>query len=163
MAGQKLDPITIRILEALQGNGRITNQALAEVVALSPSACLMRVRKLEADGVISRYRADLDIDQLDRVVEAFIEVNLANHERGELTRFEDAMAAEPHVVACHRVSGQYDYLLQVIAQDMRQLCQVADGLLSSGWGVAKIATTPILAKIKPFTGYPLDRVLRSGD
>jgi DNA-binding Lrp family transcriptional regulator len=160
VACQQLDPIDVRILETLQGHGRITNQALADQVGLSPSACLVRVRKLEAEGVIGRYLAEVEIDQLERVIEAFIEVHLINHDRSELDRFEGAMVAEPHVVACHRVSGRYDYLLRVIAGDMEQLREVADRLLSSGLGVATIATTPVLAKIKPFSGYPLERVLR---
>lgn len=163
MTGQKLDHLNVRILEELQCNARITNQELAEKVGLSPSACLVRVRKLETDGVISRYLADVDIDQLDHVIEAFIEVNLVNHERGELTKFENAMGANPHVVSCHRVSGQFDYLLLVVAQDMQQLREIADGLLSSGHGVSKISTIPILAKIKPFSGYPFRHVLHGED
>ena len=159
MPSPKLDPIDVRILEVLQGQGRITNQALAGIVALSPSACLMRTRRLEVEGVLQGYRADLALDRLAPVIEAFIEVTLGNHQRSELTRFEQAMVADPQVVACARVSGQYDYLLRVVARDMPQLREVADSLVSSPWGVAKIATTPILASIKPFVGFPLERLL----
>jgi Lrp/AsnC family leucine-responsive transcriptional regulator len=159
MKGQPLDSLNLRILEELQRDGRISNQELAERVALSPSACLARVRKLEAEGIIPRYRADLDLDRLEHAVEAFIEVSLANHQRDELTRFEQAMIAHPHVVSCHRVSGQFDALLYVVAQDMQQLRQVADDLLVAGLGVAKISTIPVLGTIKRFSGYPLRRLL----
>jgi Lrp/AsnC family leucine-responsive transcriptional regulator len=159
MHRQPLDSLNLRILEELQEDGRISNQELAERVALSPSACLARLRKLEAEGIVARYRADLDLDRLEHVVEAFIEVQLANHERGELTRFEQAMVAHPHVVSCHRVSGQFDCMLYVVAQDMQQLRQVADDLLAGRLGVAKINTIPVLATIKRFTGYPLRRLL----
>jgi len=161
MAGPKVDQLNLRILEELQAHARITNQELADKVALSPSACLVRVRRLEADGIISGYLADVDLERLEPVIEAFIEVTLGNHDRAELTRFETAMVAHPHVVACHRISGQFDCLLQVVAQDILQLRQVADSLLSGGLGVAKIATLPVLDRIKRFSGYPLRRVLRT--
>jgi DNA-binding Lrp family transcriptional regulator len=159
MSGPKVDQLNLRILEELQDQGRISNQELADKVALSPSACLMRVRRLEAEGVIRRYLADLDLDRLDHVLEAFIQVTLGNHDRTELTRFERAMVDHPHVVACHRVSGQFDCLLQVAARDMQQLREVADELLSGGLGVTKIATIPVLERVKPFSGYPLRRLL----
>lgn len=162
MKGQPLDSLNLRILEELQQDGRISNQELAERVALSPSACLARVRRLEAEGIIPRYRADLDLDRMEHVVEAFIEVCLANHERTGLNRFEQAMIAHPHVITCHRVSGQFDALLYVVAQDMQQLRQVADDLVSSGLGVAKINTIPVLDTIKRSAGYPLRQLLGEG-
>ena len=163
MKGQPLDSLNLRILEELQKDGRVSNQELAERVALSPSACLARVRKLEAEGIIPRYRADLDLDRLEHVVEAFIEVCLGNHERTGLTRFEQAMIAHPHVISCHRVSGQFDALLYVVAQDMQQLRQVADDLVSGGLGVAKINTIPVLDTIKRSAGYPLRQLLGEDD
>jgi DNA-binding Lrp family transcriptional regulator len=159
MPDLKVDQLNLSILEALQENGRMSNQDLAERVALSPSACLMRVRRLEAEGLIRRYLADLDLDRLEHVLEAFIEVTLGNHDRTELTRFERAMREHPHVVTCHRVSGQFDNLVQVVARDMQQLKEIADDLLSGGLGVTKIATIPVMERVKPFTGYPLRRVL----
>lgn len=159
MTGAKLDPINLRILEELQCHARITNQELAEKVALSPSACLTRVRKLESDGIIHRYLADLALERIDRVLEAFIEVTLENHNSSEMARFLKAVEEHPHMVSCHRVSGHFDYLLHVVAQDMPQLRQIADTLLSSGLGVSKIATIPILDRIKAFSGYPLRRLI----
>jgi Lrp/AsnC family transcriptional regulator, leucine-responsive regulatory protein len=156
---ERLDRINVRILEELQLNARITNQELAEKVALSPSACLARLRKLEADGIIQRYLADLLLEKMDRVLEAFIEVTLEHHSSGEMARFLKAVEDHPHMVSCHRVSGHYDYLLHVVVQDMPQLRQIADGLLAGDLGVAKIATIPILDRIKAFSGYPLRRLL----
>jgi Lrp/AsnC family leucine-responsive transcriptional regulator len=159
MTGEKLDPINLRILEELQGHARITNQELAERVALSPSACLARLRKLEADGIIRRYLAEVALEKLDRCLEAFIEVTLENHSSSEMARFLKAVEEHPHMVSCHRVSGHFDYLLHVVAQDMPQLREIADSLLSGGLGVSKIATIPILDRIKAFAGYPLRRLL----
>ena len=159
MTRAKLDSINLKILEELQGHARITNQELAEKVALSPSACLARVRKLEADGIIQRYSTELALERLDRILEAFIEVTLENHSSSEMVRFLKAVEEHPHMVSCHRVSGHFDYLLHVVAQDMPQLRQIADSLLSGGLGVSKIATIPILDRIKAFSGYPLRQLL----
>jgi Lrp/AsnC family transcriptional regulator, leucine-responsive regulatory protein len=155
MTGTKLDPINLRILEEMQVHARITNQELADRVALSPSACLARVRKLEADGIIQRYLADLALDKVDRIIEAFIEVTLENHSSSETARFLKAVEEHPHIVSCHRMGGHYDFLLHVVVQDMPRLRQVADELLSGDLGVSKIATIPILDRVKAFSGYPL--------
>jgi Lrp/AsnC family transcriptional regulator, leucine-responsive regulatory protein len=163
MTAAKLDRINMRILEELQGNARITNQELAEKVALSPSACLARLRRLEADGVIHRYLADIALEKVERILEAFIEVTLENHSLREMARFLKAVEEHPHLVSCHRVSGHFDYLLHVIAQDMPQLRRIADQLLSGGLGVSKIATIPILEEVKPFAGYPLRALLRDAE
>jgi Lrp/AsnC family transcriptional regulator, leucine-responsive regulatory protein len=160
MTAPKLDQINVRILEELQRNARITNQELAEKVALSPSACLARVKKLEADGILPRFMADIALEKVERILESFIEVTLENHTRSESARFLKAVDDHPHMVSCHRVSGHFDYLIHVVARDMPQLREIADYLLSGGLGVAKIATIPILEEIKPFVGYPLKDLLR---
>lgn len=156
----KLDRTHVRILEELQRNARITNQELAEQVALSPSACLARVRKLEAMGILPRYAADITLEKIAPVLEAFIEVTLENHSRHETARFLKDVEELPHVITCHRVSGHYDFLLHVITHDMPELRELADHLLSGGLGVSKIATIPILDEVKPFTGYPLRSLLK---
>ncbi len=160
MTTARLDRINLRILEELQGNARITNQELAEKVALSPSACLARVKKLEAEGILRRFTADIRLEKVERILEAFIEVTLEHHSLKEVQRFLDAAKLHPHMVSCHRVSGHYDYLLHVVARDMPQLREIADHLLSGGLGVSKIATIPILDEIKPFAGLPLRALLR---
>jgi DNA-binding Lrp family transcriptional regulator len=159
----RLDRINLRILEELQGNARITNQELAERVALSPSACLARVKRLEAEGILPRFMAAIALEKVERILSAFIEVTLENHASREMAPFLGAMRTHPHVVACHRVSGHFDYLLHVVARDMPQLREIADYLLEGGLGVAKIATIPILDEIKPFTGLPLSQLLRDAE
>src|SRR5512145_2193102 len=107
MTAARLDRINLRILEELQQNARITNQELAEKVALSPSACLARVRKLEAEGILPRFMARVALEKVERILEAFIEVSLEHHSRSGMTRFLDAVKAHPHMVSCHRVSGHF--------------------------------------------------------
>src|SRR6185295_20094295 len=97
-AASKLDRIDRKILAALQADARLTNQALSEAVALSPSACLARVRRLERSGVIQGYHARLDPFALDVGLVLYAEVTLDGHTPAELARFEEAIVALPQVV-----------------------------------------------------------------
>ena len=106
-----LDRIDRRILTALQQDGRLTNQALSERVALSPSACLARVRRLEGAGVIQGYHARLDPFAIEIGVVLYAEVTLKGHGPADLKLFEDTIAAIPAVVEASHVTGAYDYLL----------------------------------------------------
>jgi Lrp/AsnC family leucine-responsive transcriptional regulator len=107
-AGFAFDRIYRRILRELQAEGRLTNQALAERVALSASACLARVRRLEQAGVIQGYHARLDPFSLDVGLILFAEVALKGHGVEELARFERAIEALPQIVEASHVSGAYD-------------------------------------------------------
>lgn len=90
-----LDDLDRRILVALQGDGRMTNQALADAVGLSPSPCLRRVKQLEAEGVITGYVALADPDRLGLGVSAFIRVRLDRQDDRHLSTFEAAIATFP--------------------------------------------------------------------
>ena len=150
-----LDRIDRRILAALQADGRLTNQALSERVALSPSACLARVRRLEQAGVIQGYHARLDPFALDVGLVLFAEMTLDAHGPGELARFEAAIAAVPQVVEASHVTGAYDYLLKLVVADMAEWTRIAEGLTGAGLGIERINTHVLMHKPKIFTGYPI--------
>ena len=154
-AGSKLDRIDRRILTALQADGRLTNQALSECVALSPSACLARVRRLELDGVIQGYHARVDPFALDVGVVLYAEVTLEGHTPDELARFEKAIVALPQVVEASHVTGAFDYLLKVVAVDVAEWTRIAENLTSSGLGVDRINSHVMMRKPKFFVGYPV--------
>src|SRR3954467_3603518 len=116
-AANELDRIDRRILAALQADGRLTNQALSEQVALSPSACLARVRRLEQANIIQGYHARIDPYALDIGLVLFAEVTLKGHGPEELALFEAAVRTLPQVVEASHVTGAYDYLLKVVAAD----------------------------------------------
>jgi Lrp/AsnC family transcriptional regulator, leucine-responsive regulatory protein len=103
------------ILERLQTDGRIANVDLADVVALSPSACLRRLRTLEQDGVIAGYRAELDRDKLGLQLTIFVELKVEGHSKETSSRVEQALTAIPAVVACYVISGDADFLVEVAA------------------------------------------------
>lgn len=155
-AAIKLDRIDRRILAALQANARLTNQALSEQAALSPSACLARVRRLEDAGVIQGYHARVDPFAIEVGLVLYAEVTLKGHSADELHRFEHAICVLPAVVEASHMTGAYDYLLKVVAADMAEWTKIAEGLTSSELGVERINTHVMMNKPKFFVGYPVD-------
>ena len=151
----KLDRIDRRILAALQEDGRLTNQALSERVALSPSACLARVKRLERSGVIQGYHARVDPFTLDIGLVLYADITLEGHSPAELARFEEAILALPQVVEASHVTGVFDYILKVVVRDMAEWTRIAEGLTGAGLGVDRINTHMIMRKPKFFVGYPV--------
>lgn len=113
------------ILRLLQREGRISNVELAERVGLSESPCFRRVRRLEDSGVISGYRANLDRRQLGLQVTAFVLVSLDQQDDSRQKAFLACVEAESHIVECHAMSGSYDYLLKVLADNMDHFSELA--------------------------------------
>src|SRR5918997_2942967 len=105
-----LDGFDLKILAALQQDGRLTNQELADKVGLSPSPCLRRVRRLERDGFIRAYRAVLDRESVGLGLTVFVEIKVEKHSRDNAQALQEALAALPEVVACHMVSGSADFM-----------------------------------------------------
>jgi Lrp/AsnC family leucine-responsive transcriptional regulator len=118
MASPSLDRIDRRILEALQEDGRLSNVDLAERVALSPSPCLRRVKRLEEDGVIAGYRAVLDRRTIGLGLTVFVEIKVGKHSRDNAAMLHEALLAIPEVVSCHMVSGAADFLAEVVVADL---------------------------------------------
>lgn len=157
-AAIELDRIDRRILTALQANARLTNQALSEQVALSPSACLARVRRLELAGVIQGYHARLDPFAINVGLVLYAEVTLKGHSSEELAVFEQRIGAVPAVVEASHMTGAYDYLLKVVTADMAEWTRIAEELTSSDIGVERINTHVMMSKPKFFVGYPINDV-----
>jgi Lrp/AsnC family leucine-responsive transcriptional regulator len=151
----KLDRIDRKILGELQADGRLTNQALSDRVALSPSACLARVKRLETAGVIKGYQARLDPFMVSVGLVLFAEVTLSGHSPDELALFEKFIDQVPEVVEASHLTGAYDYLLKVVVADMAHWTRIADSLTSSQIGVERITTHVLMNKPKVFVGYPI--------
>ena len=119
MPNRQLDAYDRRILEALQKNGRLTNVELAEQIGLSPSPCLRRVRMLEEAGVIQGYEARLDPHEVGLGLTVFVGVKVERHHERDAELFRQEVSALPEVIAAHLVSGESDFLLQVVVPDLR--------------------------------------------
>src|SRR3982750_1610333 len=105
----KIDRLDLRILAQLQKNGRMTNVDLADAVGLSPSPCLIRVKRLEKAGYIVGYGAQIQLEKLGDVQIVFTEVTLADHRREDFVKFVNAIRDVDEIVECHLASGGYDY------------------------------------------------------
>lgn len=150
-----LDALDRRILGALQDGARITNQALAEAVGLSPSAALARVRRLERAGVIAGYHARLAPERLGPSVVIFALVSLKSQHPRDLARFEAAMDEIPEVVEAAQVSGPFDFLLKVVTRDVHAWSELADSLIAADLGIDKVTSHILMKQSKAFTGYPV--------
>jgi DNA-binding Lrp family transcriptional regulator len=155
----KLDQIDLKILSRLQADGRLHNNQLAEAVGLSASPCLQRVRRLEKQGVITRYMAVLALDKLCRHVDVLAAVTLRNHAPEDFEQFEAATRQMPEIVACHKVSGTVDYILRFVCPSLEVYHARSDRLLKEGPGVAHISSHVVLDRVKDFVGYPLEILL----
>ncbi len=118
MTKMNLDAFDCKIIAALQADARQTNQALAETVGLSPTPCLRRVRRLEKEGLIASYKAVIDRKHLGLGLTVFVTVKVARHQDHEAANFVEAVVKWPEVVSCHLVSGDMDFLMEVVAVDM---------------------------------------------
>jgi len=156
----KLDALDVRILEALQGNGKLTNVELAKVVGLSPSPCLSRVRALEERGLISHYVALLDPEALGGLMSVFIQVSLERQAVRQLGVFEEAMAKFPEVMECYLMTGEADYLLRVIVPNLGALQEFIVERLSRIEGVANIRSSFALKQVKYKTAYPIREIIQ---
>lgn len=155
----KPDRINLRLLAELQRDGRITNQALAERVGLSPSACLDRVRRLQEEGVVKGFGAHLDLEQVCQTVTVIATITLHDHRKKHMERFEAEVRSLAEVVECHQVSGVFDYLLRIVCRDMRHYQTVSDRLIEAGAGVIELCSHVVMDCTKPYSGYPLDALL----
>ncbi len=136
-----LDSIDYRILAALQDDGRITNNSLAEKAGLSPSACLRRVQMLERAGVIEGYTALVDAAALGRPTTVVVQITLERQTDDYLEAFEAAIAHQAEVVECYLMSGMADYLLRVAVRDAEDYERLHRGVLARLPGVARIQSS----------------------
>lgn len=144
-----------KILDALQDNARITNIELAQMIGLSPSPCLQRVRRLQESGLISRYVTLLNPLALGLTVSVFIQVSLERQVERALESFEKAIQSRPEVMECYLMTGDADYLLRVVVPDVPSLERFIVNYLSKISGIASIKSSFALKQVKYKTALPL--------
>ncbi|MEN7343541.1 MAG: Lrp/AsnC family transcriptional regulator [Pseudomonadota bacterium] len=151
-----MDAFDLKILLELQRDAKLTNQALAERVGLSPSPCLRRVQRLQKDGVLTAYRAHIRRQAVGLQVMAFVHVSLQDHLPETLDRFKRFVSTSNAILECHSLSGRYDYLLKVVASNVEQFDEVLTRGLLAGIGVNAANTSFVLKQLKSTTELPLD-------
>jgi DNA-binding Lrp family transcriptional regulator len=155
MAKIELDGTDLKILEALQKNGRLTNTELADQVGLSLSPCWRRLKRLEHEGVISGYQAVLNRKALALGVTAFVRVDLERHTSALERKFEDAIAAMPEIVACHVISGEGAFILIVVSDSLESFSRFALEKLLALPGVKDTHSSFSLKEVKTSSSLPL--------
>lgn len=152
-----LDDIDRRILDIFQEDSGITNVELARRMGLAPATTLDRVKKLEQRGIIRGYVALVDQAMVGKGTTAFVAVSLASHQREQVDRFRDSVRELPEVLECYHVSGEYDYLLKVVAEDIRRYEDFLLNKLTATPNVGTIYTSFVLSTVKHETKIPIDR------
>ncbi len=156
----QLDRTDLRILAVLQGEGRITNAELAERVSLSPSACLRRLQRLESEGVLTGYTAQVDPQAVGLGLQAFVRVQLSKHESAAVERFVELVNGWDEVVACYALTGDMDYLMHVYVADLQDFSRFLLDRLLNATGVADVNSSFVLRTVKRSAALPLAQLDR---
>ncbi len=151
---EDIDVYSKKILEALQQDSRLSVQQISERVGLSPTPCWKRIKDLEARGVISGYTVRLDRKRLGLTL-MVAEVNLNQHTRETVSAFEAAVAASPHILRCYSTTGQADFLLTLLVQDIDQYEQILMGQIFKLPGVAHVRSSVVLREVKSDGVWPM--------
>ncbi|MFC2952415.1 Lrp/AsnC family transcriptional regulator [Marinicaulis aureus] len=143
-----IDHLDCALLNELQADGRVSVVELAERINLSKTPCQKRLRRLERDGVIRGYQADIDPAKINLGHLVFVQVKLESTRRDCLERFNAAAKKVPQILSCHMLSGGYDYLLKVRTKDMAAYRTLLGDVIADLPGVAQTSTFPVMEEVK---------------
>jgi DNA-binding Lrp family transcriptional regulator len=150
-----MDSFDLKMLVALQEDGRLTNQQLADSVGLSASQCSRRRMRLEEEGVISGYHADLASERLGFNVIAFVHITLATHSPDNAQHFRDLVQRVDDVQEAYSLTGDADYLLKIILRDLKSLSDIVNNVLMPHPSVAHVRSSIVLDRLKATAKLPL--------
>jgi DNA-binding Lrp family transcriptional regulator len=150
-----VDSFDLKILAALQEDGRLTNQQLADIAGLSASQCSRRRMRLEEDKVISGYHADLASEALGFNVIAFIHITLATHSPDNAKRFRALVNRVDDIQEAYSLTGDADYLLKAVLRDLKSLSDIVNNVLMPHQSVAHVRSSIVLDRLKETQKLPL--------
>ncbi len=151
----KIDDADRQILRELQQNGRLPIVELAELVGLSASPCLRRVRQLEKRGAITGYSASVDAARLGLNIIAYIQVNLDQRSEADTDAFREAVLHEPAIIECYALTGSFDYLIKVAVADLENFADLTMQRILRFPGVNSITSGVLLKVLKEPSGIPV--------
>ncbi len=154
----KMDQIDFKILRELQDNGRLSNHDLAKRIGLSSSPCWRRVKRLEDEGIVDHYAAILNAEKSGFHLIAFAHVMLEKHQMETLVQFDEAIHQRPEVQEYYSMSGDYDFLMKVIARNIKEYEEFQTGFLMRLPVVRSVSTSFVLKQKKHTTRLPLSLV-----
>jgi DNA-binding Lrp family transcriptional regulator len=153
-----VDGFDLKMLAALQDDGRLTNQQLADAVGLSASQCSRRRTRLEDDGIVAGYHADLAAERLGFNVVAFVHITLATHSPDNAKHFRDLVLRVDDVQEAYSLTGDADYLLKIVLRDLKSLSDIVNNVLMPHPSVAHVRSSIVLDRLKATTKLPLGNV-----
>jgi DNA-binding Lrp family transcriptional regulator len=155
LADEAIDGFDRKILAALQHNGRLTNNELAEQIGLSPSQCSRRRTRLEQTGLIAGYHARIDRERAGFALVSIISVTLATHTEGNADRFARLVQASPNILEAHALTGEMDYSIKVVTEDLHTLSDFISRTLLAHEAVQNVKTAIVLNTVKDTAALPL--------
>lgn len=155
MQDSRIDNIDLRLLAALQEDGRLTNFELAERAGLSASQCSRRRSALEEQGIIEAYRACLSAEALGLRITVFVQVRLAAHSPDNSKRFQKLIDGLDAVQEAYSLTGEADYLVKLIVPDLEALSHILNDVLLPHGSVAQVRSSIVLDRLKQTTKLPL--------
>ena len=150
-----MDNYDRNILKHLQDDGRMSNLQLAERIHLSPPQTLRRVRALEEKNIIRGYVAQVSAEAIGLGVMAFVSLSLDREQFRNVREVERNLKAFPEIIECHTISGDFDYILKVVAPDLKALSQFLTDKLMQVPGVASLRSMICMEEIKPVSSLPI--------
>lgn len=151
----QVDAFDLKILAALQDDGRLTNQELADLAGLSASQCSRRRMRLEQDGVIAFYRAELAGAALGFELIAFVQITLATHSPDNAKKFRALVNRVDEIQEAYALTGDADYLLKVVLRDLKGLSDIVNNVLMPHQSVAHVRSSIVLDRLKESAKLPL--------
>ena len=155
-----LDAYSLKILLELQRDARQTVAQLSAAVGLSPTPCWKRVKDMESAGVIRGYTALVDPEKVGLHLTVMVEVNLTHHNEELVQRFEQAIAESPYIVRCQATTGQADYLMTVLAPDIKHYERFLHETLFSLPGVTHVRSSIVLRQVKSEMALPIEQAVQ---
>lgn len=150
-----MDATDLRILRVLQDDGRRSNVEVADLIGLSPSPCLRRIKRLEREGLIRGYRAILDREGTGLALTIFVEIRVEKHSKKSAQALHDQLSAMPEVINCHMVSGVADFLAEIVVPDLKSYERLLSERLLILPMIADIRSNFSLRRIKSDAPLPL--------
>jgi|SRR5579872_5156930 len=156
----KFDAIDLKILEALQTQGDLTNIKLAAIVGLSPSPCLQRVRRLRKAGYIRDIAARVNTAKLFPSIIAYTKIRLSEQTVRQYSTFENAIMKVPEILECSLTSGEFDYFLKVVARDLDHFHEIIKMMMEMDIGIKNYSMFVEVRNVKRSTSIPLTSLMK---
>ncbi len=157
----KLDDRDVKMLTVLREHGRISKTELARRINLSAAPCWERLKRLESEGIVTGYRAEVALKKVAPHVTVLMAAELESHRAEDFQRFERSLEHFDEIVACWAVGGGFDYIVQIVTRDIDSYQRLVDLLLESRVGLARYFTYVVTKRVKDSPRLPFDLLLEA--